>query len=47
MYRFDGTAPASARSGTWMGAKEAAAYFAGLPKVSVTERNALVCLLPR
>jgi hypothetical protein len=30
-----------------MGAKQAAAYFAGLPKVAVTKRNALVCLLPQ
>ena len=32
---------------SWMGAKQAAAYFAGLPKVSVTRRNALICLLPQ
>ena len=30
-----------------MGAAQAAKYFAGLPKVSVTKRNALVCLLPQ
>ena len=47
VYEFDGAGAASAKSGTWMGANQAAAYFAGLPKVSVTERNALVCLLPQ
>ena len=30
-----------------MGAAQAARYFAGLPKVSVTKNNALVCLLPQ
>jgi hypothetical protein len=28
-----------------MGAAEAARYFAGLPKVTVTRDNALVCLV--
>ena len=46
VYEFDGAAT-PAKQGTWMGAAQAAKYFAGLPKVSVTERNALVCLLPR
>jgi hypothetical protein len=47
VYEFDGAGATSKRTGTWMGAKQAAAYFAGLPKVSVTKRNALVCLLPQ
>src|SRR5918997_166185 len=47
VYEFDGAASTSARSGTWMGAKQAAAYFAGLPKVRVTKDNALVCMLPQ
>ncbi|HET8951790.1 MAG TPA: hypothetical protein VFN44_14820, partial [Solirubrobacteraceae bacterium] len=47
VYRFDGGGAASARKGTWMSPKQAAAHFAGLPKVAVTERNALVCLLPQ
>jgi hypothetical protein len=47
VYKFNGSAATSAKSGTWMGAAQAARYFAGLPKVSVTERNALVCLLPQ
>jgi len=47
VYEFDGRAPSSAKTGTWMGATAAARYFAGLPKVGVTRSNALVCLLPR
>ena len=47
VYKFDGAAAESAKKGTWMGAAQAAKYFAGLPKVSVTKRNALVCLLPQ
>jgi hypothetical protein len=47
VYEFEGAAATSSKSGTWMGAKQAAAYFAGLPKVRVTKDNALVCLLPR
>ena len=47
VYRFDGAGATSSKTGTWMGAAQAAKYFAGLPRVSVTKRNALVCLLPR
>ena len=38
---------AAAKNGTWMGAAQAAAFFAGLPKVRVTRANALVCMLPQ
>ena len=47
VFRFERPSQALAKSGTWMGAKQAAAYFAGLPMVTVTERNALVCLPPQ
>ena len=47
VYKYKGTGATSTKTGTWMGAKQAAAYFAGLPKVGVTKRNALVCLLPQ
>jgi LVIVD repeat len=44
VFRFTAAGQPSARKGTWMGAKQASAYFAGLPKVAVTKDNALVCL---
>ena len=44
---FDGVAAESARYRTWMGAPQAAKYFAVLPTVTVTKGNALVCLLPQ
>ena len=47
VYSSTARPPTSAKKGTWMGAAQAAKYFAGLPKVSVTKRNALVCLLPQ
>jgi hypothetical protein len=47
VYEFDGAAAEPAEKGTWMGAAQAAKYFAGLPKVTVTRSNALVCLLPQ
>ena len=47
VYKYNGAGATSTRNGTWMGAKQAAAYFAGLPKVRVTKDNALVCLLPQ
>ena len=47
VYKFDGTGAKSQKKGKWMGAAEAKAYFAGLPKASVTKDNALVCLLPQ
>ena len=47
VYKFDGAGPTSAKTGTWMGAAQAATYFAGLPRARVTRSNALVCLLPR
>ena len=46
VYRFERDAAAAQKSGTWMGAEQAAAYFAGLPRARVTRSNALVCMLP-
>ncbi len=45
VYRFERPSQALAKSGAWMGAKQAAAYFAGLPQARVTRSNALVCML--
>jgi hypothetical protein len=47
VYRYRGDAATSASTGKWLGAAEAARYFAGLPKATVTRDNALVCLLPQ
>jgi hypothetical protein len=47
VFRFTRPSQALAKTGTWMGPTQAAAYFAGLPEANVTARNALVCLLPQ
>ena len=46
VYEFNGAGATSATKGTWMGAAQAAAYFAGPAEGAGDARNALVCLLP-
>ena len=47
VYHFDAGDTASSRTGQWMSKSEAATKLGRLPRVGVTRRNALICLLPR